>query len=537
MNEEEKGKLFRVVEKIAKGARVVAVIAYGSRVSGYAREDSDYDLIVVVERLRPRAKYVYVEEDGLYYSALMVDEEAFRKDCESGYLGEFVGGRLLNRFEPLIGEEYVLQQMLALKKRIILESLRELIERYGPFADQLVVSSEYFLFNKLKKRALLYPPVVYSYIKTYSGEVGRSNLEFSLAGFKRQLEKLCEEGVLMKVKDGYMMTEGAERKIKAYPIASSLRLAKFGVKQYVTHGLAGSVGVDVAFKELVSKIGRAKEKLEMPKELSDPRILLSIQEGRLAFGADWLQVVLEELGIQGEFSHTERPIGEFFSTTTLHTVENRGRTISFVSKKFQDIWSLKWMVASLVALSARTFETRPMYRLANEYKGIIHLRTIGVRTPRILVLAPEEKILVREHVEGVSLEELIKSTGVSSEVLGYVKKFGTYLGRLHQSGMAMGDTKPTNAICKDSDMVIIDLEQAEENGDPAWDVAEFLYYTSTLVSEDDMVKIADSFIEGYLHHGDPKNLHDATGQKYTIPFQVFVQPNTLIAARNRLFRV
>jgi len=536
LDEATKGKLISIAEKISKGTAIVSVVAYGSRVSGYSRHDSDYDIIVVLDKLRPRAKYSYGMEEGLYYSALLVDNKSFRKDCESGYLGEFVCGRLLNRFEVLTGYEYIKDCESIYKRRVVVETVQELLEKYGPLSDQIIFNSKYVLFNKLKKRAFLYPPVAYSYIKTYSGPPGKENTEFATSEVERQMQLLCDEGMLLRVENGYLLSSRAERLVKSYPLASSFRLAKLGVRQYVTHGLAGRVGVDVAFKELFSKIGRAKEKPEPPQELVDPRKELSLPEGKLVFGSDWLDAFARELGARN-FKHEAEAIGEFFATTTIHKLSFDDRVIKFVSKRYQDVWSLKWMVASLVALTARTFETRPMHRLANEYEGFLHFRMLGIRTPKVYVVAPEEKVMAREHLEGDSLEDMIREKGSEYPVLNYVEKFASALGKLHQTGMSMGDTKPNNIICKGEDIAVIDLEQAEENGDPSWDVAEFIYYTSTLVQEEDVWKLADSFVKGYLQQGDPRVLVNASNQKYLLPFQALVQPNSLTTARNRLLEL
>lgn len=538
LGEEVRKKLIVIAERISKKARVIAIVAYGSRVAGYYRDDSDYDIIIVLDKLRPRAKYSYGNDEGIYYSALLVDDRSFRKDCEESYLGEFVCGRLLNRYEVLLGEEYIDQYQAIYKRRIIIETVQELIEKYGPFADQLIFNAKYILFNKLKKRAQLYPPVAYSYIKTYSGSWGRDNEEFSKREIDAQCERLCSEGMLMKVRDGFMLTDKAEKMIKSYPLSSSLRLAKLGVRQYFTHGLAGRVGVDIAFKELFSKLGRAREKPEPPAELIDPRKELRIPEGKLIFGSDWFQASIEELGIkQGDnFKHSSQPIGEFFATTTKHIIEKDGKIFSFISKRYQDVWSLKWMIATIIALAARTFETRPMQRLANEYRGFLHLRMLGIRTPRVYAVAPEEKVMVREHIGGISLEDLIKSKGLNEEVLNYISLYGSALGKMHQSGFSMGDTKPTNVLCEAGSIAIIDLEQAEENGDAGWDIAEFIYYTASLLKHEEVIKMAENFVQGYIKQGDPGALGSAAMQKYILPFQAFVQPDSLMLARNVLLK-
>ena len=41
-----KDRILRVINKVTKGFDVEAICMYGSRVSGYAKEESDYDLIL-----------------------------------------------------------------------------------------------------------------------------------------------------------------------------------------------------------------------------------------------------------------------------------------------------------------------------------------------------------------------------------------------------------------------------------------------------------------------------------------------------------
>ena len=44
---DEKSKILSLAESLVKKEDIISLCAYGSRVAGYAREDSDYDVIVV----------------------------------------------------------------------------------------------------------------------------------------------------------------------------------------------------------------------------------------------------------------------------------------------------------------------------------------------------------------------------------------------------------------------------------------------------------------------------------------------------------
>src|ERR1051326_7383957 len=89
------------VRMIAKKHKVVGVCLYGSRVAGYARPESDYDLIIVLDDYAYILKYVYLKEAELELSALVVDRNSLERDAESAFLRGFVVGRLLHIYEAI----------------------------------------------------------------------------------------------------------------------------------------------------------------------------------------------------------------------------------------------------------------------------------------------------------------------------------------------------------------------------------------------------------------------------------------------------
>ncbi|MEW6604759.1 MAG: nucleotidyltransferase domain-containing protein, partial [Thermoproteota archaeon] len=89
------------ISKVAKGRAVAAACIYGSRVAGYSRPDSDIDILVVLENYPYVIKYVYFTEQGAKLSVLAVDKKTLERDAKTGFLGEFVVGRLLHVYEPI----------------------------------------------------------------------------------------------------------------------------------------------------------------------------------------------------------------------------------------------------------------------------------------------------------------------------------------------------------------------------------------------------------------------------------------------------
>jgi len=91
--------------------------------------------------------------------------------------------------------------------------------------------------------------------------------------------------------------------------------------------------------------------------------------------------------------------------------------------------------------------------------------------------------------------------------------------------MALGDAKASNVVVSKDGLYLTDLEQALPRGDTAWDVAEFLYYTSKLsIREDAMRRVAEAFLRGYSETGDRAIVAKARNLKYFLPFQPFLTP-------------
>ena len=107
-----------------------------------------------------------------------------------------------------------------------------------------------------------------------------------------------------------------------------------------------------------------------------------------------------------------------------------------------------------------------------------------------------------------------------------VSTYGALIGRVHAAGMALGDANASNVVVSNSGLYLTDLEQAVSGGDAAWDVAEFLYYTSKLSGrEDPMQQVANAFLKGYSENGDRAILTKAKNLKYFLPFQPFLTPS------------
>jgi tRNA A-37 threonylcarbamoyl transferase component Bud32 len=526
LTETERATITQVAQSLVDPSDVTALCAYGSKVAGYARPDSDYDLIVVLRRFREGVRYRYIDAP-VPCSALIVDEHLLKEDAAASYLGEFVVGRFLNIYEPISNPELFTSIEIAYKRRVIMEALLELSSDYGEFGPHLMAPYDYFLFQKLSRRAAVYPPALYSYVQTYSCRLGDENRRISLEGFAAAAESLTPKGLLMVGPQGVRLVPEKIRGDAFTKVQSIFSLTTRGVTQYAVHGYAGRVGLSVFRREAQSKLKRMRENPPPLPELERPRSLLKLEEGKVISDTSLLTSELARLLGFVSFTTEEEDIGEVYSTTKVLTFRDAKKEVSVVVKNYSDVRSLKWALLGIWASAAKRFNMAPMARLEREYSMTARLREVGALVPSILAVAPDERTMVKEFVTGPTLASMIDRFLKGSEVnLGPVTNYGALIGRIHVAGMALGDAKASNVVVSNDGLYLTDLEQALAGGDMAWDIAEFLYYTSKLSNrEDAMRRVADAFLKGYSGTGDRSVLAKARNLKYFLPFQPFLTPS------------
>lgn len=532
LSPDEKEVLVNLARTLVRD-EVTSVTAYGSKVAGYSRPDSDYDIIVTSKRFGGRVRYRYVDVP-VKASALIVQDELFLSDARKASLGEFVAGRLLNVHLPLLNAEFTRAAEVESKKRIIAELIYELSSQVGEFSQDLIIPLDYFLFEKLHKRASIYPPVLYSYIRTYTCPSAQRNRESSVDGFREAAKALAEEGFFELRGDQVRLVS---EKLRGRAFANMLALFNLtarGVRQYAAHGYAGRVGLGTMKDEAVSKVKRLQQKVDPPRELEHPKDLLRLDEGVVVGKTDeMIERLAQKAGFR-TYSQQTRTLGEVYTTAKLVTIRGDGQ-VSYVFKHFADIRSMKWAFLNVWAPRMK-FSMSPQARMHREYNATRRLRTSGVNTPKVVGAAIDDKVLVKEFVEGKPLSKTVEQIlkGSSSDA-SLVRSYGADLGMVHGAGFALGDAKAGNIVVKDGQLYFTDLEQAVEGGDQAWDLAEFLYYVGKLSLKEDAIRVvADAFLDGYVGANGRENVIKANAAKYLAPFRPFIVPQTLKAIRSAL---
>jgi Kae1-associated kinase Bud32 len=235
------------------------------------------------------------------------------------------------------------------------------------------------------------------------------------------------------------------------------------------------------------------------------------------------------------------PVGGMLNDVYLINANGNGGETKVIAKRFKDWSGFKWFPLTLWSFGARSFAVSGQARLAKECAISEFLLREGFNVPKILHVSNAERIVFMEYIDGENLSEAIKRLATSTDpatienVIFKVGKVGEIFAKVHSHNVTLGDTKPDNVLIKqDGTIFLIDFEQATQDGDKAWDIAVFLYYSGYYIQpfygNAKAESVAKAFINGYLKGGgNLSNVRKAGAPKYTRVFSIFTPPPTMRA--------
>ena len=506
----------RAVSTIAKKYNVTGICLYGSRVAGYSRENSDFDIIMVLQDYPYAVKYIYTTEEDMKISALVVDLARFEKDAASSFLGEFVIGRLLHIYEPIENKQLFEQLEVVYKKRVILDEIYNIVKSANVLSTQIIFSLEYIMFSKIKYRSILYPNAAYSYYQTYTGKNSRYNIEFALKGYQKALtEILTDDRELLITDPSGTAIQISERRVdvqrnrKIASLKLTKKLQEFS--SYFIHAYAGRHTLRHVVKEAESKISRHKaNRITLPDFILNPKYLYwKLPEGSLIFDDKyWLDKIARLNGFSEYIISKKHLLGTGNDATLLCIIQdsnNQNVTKSIVLKDMVKPARVKWS-RRLHTLSSTIDRSRadPLFRLGNEYKALRLVRSIGLHTPIIQAIVLDKMILVTQFIEGNLISDILKQSleknNNASYVFGWINVAGQHFAKIHAYKCTLGKIKPSNLIVCRNRLYFTGLDEFGFNsGDPLHDIIYFISYTleKTLPSTAVTKQIIQEFFEGY----------------------------------------
>lgn len=494
----------KCIGRVAKNSKVAAACVYGSKAAGYARPDSDIDLLLVLEQYPFAIKYAYLHENGMEVSILVLGKQALQADASSGSLGEFAVGRLLHIYEPIENEPLLRSIELTYKRRVIREVLQEIIDSASIMGTEILFPLEYIVFSKIKQRISRYPAAAYSYYKTYAASpTAAQNLQFALRGYRDALTDLVlEDPELFSQVDGLMQISAGAISVDSGKARLRFEHRIQQVSSYFVHTYAARRVMHLMFKEAESKLlRRAREKVEMPQYMLSPeKQYWRLPEGLLISSSkDWIQELADSRSWHNFKIVQKRRLGNVNSRTILYVIRQGGRDYGIVAKELARAKSVKWAALSIWTSPVKHFKVGPMFRLGTEYKALRFLRKLGIATPTIESVVLDERLLVTGFIDGDSMADVIGRSMAGKEASQLLRLAGSQIAKVHNSGASFGNIKPKNVIVDGQRLYFTDLEQfLFSNADQAWDIAQFICWDLKGTRDADAAgMIAREFLDGY----------------------------------------
>lgn len=519
----------------------VAMIIYGPFASGYADEKSAIDILVITSSenllLSGSSRFIGSHKTRILISS----KKMFEMDVESGWMGGLLAENLLTPYQPLLNQDYLWSQEVKVKKRMINEILNNLILGFPEMSKLFMIRPEYFMFEAMARRAALFPLLTYRFLNVLGSDLRDENCSIMMRGFEAAIRELSDEGKIywadgfLKISEEYI---NSLRNKGALNLIGIFRRIRINIIRYVL-GILPSI-----MESLLDdyRIYRSRARASKIGRLEDPKkhIFIPTASGILPFNERITVNRFLEENMPKEYALKRgiKRLGGVLNSAYKLRIVHDGKEDNFVVKVFNDWYGWKWFPLALWALGTRGFAVLGRARLEKEYAINMYLSSNGINVPKIIYVSPSEKLIFQEYIEGRSASEIIKqicrarSEDERGHLLTIIKSIGGEIAKVHALGISLGDCKPENIILSsDGKIFFVDLEQAEKDGDQAWDIAEFLYYSGhdfILSSPKIAEMVAREFISGYLGaHGKIENVRRAASLKYMKVFSFFTPPHIL----------
>ena len=503
--------------------------------------------MLVIHNFQPRLMSYLKTVNNKTIFVFAVDQWIFERDIDRGFLGEAIACKLIFPHLALLGNDYLHEREVALKKRLILELLENLVVNFPELSHRIQIKSQYFMYEVFSNRIRVFPLIAYDLTNLTS--YLQQNEEQALSSYNEALKQLEAEEKISS-SNGYVtiskkfIIQCQKPRLKIINLSKNMPRTLFTSIFGVLPQLMNIVSQNTEVFLRTQKINWIRQP-DATCRLVDPQkyVFFPTSEGLVSL-SDKIDVkgFAQRMLLKGQNDNIEvEPVGGMLNDVYLINAHGNGGETKVLAKRFKDWSGFKWFPLTLWSFGARSFAVSGQARLAKEYAISEFLHNEGFNVPKILHVSNAERIVFMEYIEGENLSEAIKRYATSTDpatlqdVLGKVGRVGEILAQVHSHNVSLGDTKPDNVLIKrDGTIFLIDFEQATQDGDKAWDIAVFLYYCGHYLqpfySNGKAESIAKAYIDGYLKSGGSAyNVRKAGAPKYTRVFSIFTPPSTMRA--------
>jgi tRNA A-37 threonylcarbamoyl transferase component Bud32 len=543
INSELTLRITNFCKHIAGSEQVTAIGLIDNCSTKTSNVKSTLQVILVILDFQPRIINYVKNFNGRNVIFFAVDQWIFERDIERGFLGEAIASKLIFPYTALSGNTYLQEKEVILKKRLILEVLENLATSYPELAYHFQIKPEYFLYEVVLNRMRVFPLLAYELSNLLEGCKLKNEAQ-ALKTYMQALKQLETEQKINQ-SEGYITISKKFAAQSQNPKVRFTNLSKNAPRTLFT-------SVFGVFPQLLSVLTQNTEAFLKTqkinwKTLVDPNcfaidsqqyVFVPMSEGLVSL-SDRVDIkgFVQKMLLNDKASDIKvEPVGGVLNDIFLIRANVNGLERKVVVKRFKDWSGFKWFPLTLWSLGARSFVVSGRARLGKECAASEFLRLEGFNVPKILHVSNAERLIFMEFIEGENLSQSIKRIALLSNPDGNsgeyakIEAAGETLAKVHSRNMTLGDTKPENMIINPKgDIYLIDFEQSTQDGDKAWDIAEFLYYSGhylqPLYSNVKAEAIVKSFIKGYLKAGgNPSDIKKAGASKYTRVFSVFTMP-------------
>jgi tRNA A-37 threonylcarbamoyl transferase component Bud32 len=529
---------------IAGQSKIVAIALVDNYSMKTSNERTIHEVMLVLHNFQPRLMRYLKTVNNKTIFVFAVDQWVFERDVERGFLGEAIASKLIFPHYALYDETYLHEEEVALKKRLILELLENLVVNFPELANRMQIKPQYFMYEVFANRIRVFPLIAYDL--TNLTIFLEQNEEQALLSYNQALKLLEAEEKIIDM-NGYLRISKEFIALCQNPRLKLINLSKnmprtlftsiFGVIPQLMNVVSQNTEVFLR----TQKINWARQP-GLTRRFIDPQkyVFFQTSEGltSLSDKVD-IKAYAQKMLLKGQNQNIEvEPAGGMLNDVYIIKTSGGGIENKVIAKRFKDWSGFKWFPLTVWSFGARSFAVSGQARLAKECAISEFLLSEGFNVPKILHVSNAERIVFMEFVEGENLSEAIKGVASSTdpafieEVLGKVGRVGEIFAKVHSVGVSLGDTKPDNVLVKkDGTIFLIDFEQAAKDGDKAWDIAVFLYYCGHYLQPFSSVKaesVTKAFINGYLMGGGKEySVRKAGAPKYTRVFSIFTLPPTI----------
>jgi Kae1-associated kinase Bud32 len=551
-SEDLNNQILEFCRHIAGSAQITAISSVGNRSIGKSNGKATLEIVLVIRDFQPRLMSYVKIVSGRNVIFFAADQWIFERDVDRSFLGEGLAGTLIFPHTALCGEDYLHTQEIQLKKRLILELLENLVLSFPELSYRLHIKPQYFMYEVILNRVRLFPPLAYGLSNFINDVAPKKEAELVLRGYMEALREL-EKEKKATLSDGYVVIP---KKFVVESKNPKVRLAN--ISKNAPRTLFTSLFS--AFPQLLNFFSQKTEALLKLQKFTVKRDAASV--GRFINPQKYLFVPtakgLVSLADRVDISAYARemvlndekakikyePMGGVLNDVYLIKACSDGAEKKVLVKRFKDWSGFKWFPLSMWTLGARNFAVLGRSRLARECTISEFLRCEGLNVPKILHVSHSERLIFMEYIEGEDLSNAIKRIGTATsrkkmeKDLAKIAQVGEMFAQVHSLNVTLGDTKPENVIVDPNGKIyLLDFEQASHDGDKAWDVAVFLYYSGhylqPMYSNGKAESITKAFVKGYLKGGGEINtIKKAGSSKYTRVFSVFTMPSIMLAMSN-----